>query len=272
MPSDFFIMVMAVLDFLLMQINSNLFKLTVYNQSVVRIFKVFKSLRALRAIRVLRGLRSAGPQLPTLVTGDSEGRGDAGLDSQGVCCDLAQGWEQQGCRLQPVPDKLPDGHCLHFPAFSVRSGSWAQIPALADSVSLSTSTHSFLTSLQEVTGTLARSLPSITAILILMFSCLCILYCEGWDGSLGCCGGRWGARTLGAWFGPEQPVLFSVVLRALFRHSDPKRFQNMFTTIFTLFTMLTLDDWSHIYLESRAQGEAGPRLGGGRAAGPAGGP
>ncbi|ELR57523.1 Putative voltage-dependent N-type calcium channel subunit alpha-1B, partial [Bos mutus] len=79
----------------------------------------------------------------------------------------------------------------------------------------------FLTNLQEVTGTLARSLPSITAILILMFTCL---------------------------------FLFSVVLRALFRYSDPKRFQNIFTTIFTLFTMLTLDDWSLIYLDSRAQG------------------
>ncbi|XP_027387740.1 cation channel sperm-associated protein 1 [Bos indicus x Bos taurus] len=79
----------------------------------------------------------------------------------------------------------------------------------------------FLTNLQEVTGTLARSLPSVTAILILMFTCL---------------------------------FLFSVVLRALFRYSDPKRFQNIFTTIFTLFTMLTLDDWSLIYLDSRAQG------------------
>ncbi|XP_034869647.1 cation channel sperm-associated protein 1 [Mirounga leonina] len=80
---------------------------------------------------------------------------------------------------------------------------------------------SFLTSLQEVTGTLARSLPSITAILILMFTCL---------------------------------FLFSVVLRALFRHSDPKRFRSILSTIFTLFTMLTLDDWSLIYLDSRAQG------------------
>ncbi|OBS68679.1 hypothetical protein A6R68_02751 [Neotoma lepida] len=52
----------------------------------------------------------------------------------------------------------------------------------------------------------------------------------------------------------QLPVLFSVVLRALFRKSDPKRFQNIFTTLFTLFTMLTLDDWSLIYMDSRAQG------------------
>lgn len=69
-------------------------------------------------------------------------------------------------------------------------------------------------------------------------------------------------RALRVWFGPEQPVLFSVVLRALFRHADPKRFQNIFTTIFTLFTLLTLDDWSLIYLDSRAQGGADPRLAG----------
>ncbi|OWK17422.1 hypothetical protein Celaphus_00013250, partial [Cervus elaphus hippelaphus] len=132
---DFFIMVMGVVDFTLIQVNSSSTR-AIHNQSVFRIFKVFKTLRALRAIRVLRRLR-------------------------------------------------------------------------------------FLTNLQEVTGTLARSLPSITAILILMFTCL---------------------------------FLFSVVLRALFRYSDPKRFQNIFTTIFTLFTMLTLDDWSLIYLDSRAHG------------------
>lgn len=69
MPSDFFIVGMAALEFTLVQLNSRSFKRTVYNQSVFRIFKVFKSLRALRAIRVLRRLRSAGPQLPTLVWG-----------------------------------------------------------------------------------------------------------------------------------------------------------------------------------------------------------
>lgn len=57
-PPDFFIMVMAVLDFMLMQLNY-LSSRTIYHQSF-RIFKVFKSLRALRAIRVLRRLRSAG--------------------------------------------------------------------------------------------------------------------------------------------------------------------------------------------------------------------
>ncbi|KAL0629929.1 Cation channel sperm-associated protein 1 [Plecturocebus cupreus] len=99
---------------------------------------------------------------------------------------------------------------------------------------------SFLNSVQEVTGTLGQTLPSIAAILILMFTCLCILVLQG----------------LGA--GPERlqwkGLLFSVVLRALFRESDPKHFQNIFTTIFTLFTLLTLDDWSFIYMDSHAQG------------------
>uniref|UniRef100_A0A8C9AEL1 Cation channel sperm associated 1 n=1 Tax=Prolemur simus TaxID=1328070 RepID=A0A8C9AEL1_PROSS len=138
---DFFIMIIAMLDFMLMQLDS----FSIYQLSLFRVLKVFKSLRALRAIRVLRKL-------------------------------------------------------------------------------------SVLTSLHEVTETLARSLPSITAILILMFTCL---------------------------------FLFSVVLRALFRKSDPKRFQSIFTTIFTLFTMLTLDDWSLIYMDSRAQGGAGPWMRGG---------
>lgn len=49
-----------------------------------------------------------------------------------------------------------------------------------------------------------------------------------------------------------------MVLRALFQDSDPKRFQNIFTTLFTLFTMLTLDDWSLIYIDNRAQGGQRP--------------
>lgn len=75
MPSDFFIMVMAVLDFMIIQLNYNSFNRVVYNQNIFLIFKVFKSLRALRAIRVLRRLRSAGPQLPTPVWGLQRKRG-----------------------------------------------------------------------------------------------------------------------------------------------------------------------------------------------------
>lgn len=83
LPPDFFIMFMAVLDFVLMQINSLSFSF--YNHSLFRILKVFKSMRALRAIRVLRRLRSEWR--------DSEGRGDTGLGSQGIHCgtgDVAQ--------------------------------------------------------------------------------------------------------------------------------------------------------------------------------------
>lgn len=74
LPSDFFIMVMAVLDFVLIQINS--LSYSFYNHSLFRILKVFKSMRALRAIRVLRRLRSLPPR---------------DLDFQGVHYDLFQG-------------------------------------------------------------------------------------------------------------------------------------------------------------------------------------
>ncbi|XP_063083625.1 cation channel sperm-associated protein 1 isoform X2 [Cavia porcellus] len=106
-----------------------------------------------------------------------------------------------------------------------------------------------LTSLKEVTGTLVGSLLSIITIFILIFSCLCIL-CHGAGTGLG-----QGARGQGpgAWFVPEQPVFFSMIL-TLFRTSDPWRFENFFTTMFTLFTVLTLDDWSLIYMDNRAQG------------------
>lgn len=69
MTSDFFIMVMAVLEFTLTQFNSRSLKSNVYNPNFFRIFKVFKSLRALRAIRILKRLRSAGPQQPSLEEG-----------------------------------------------------------------------------------------------------------------------------------------------------------------------------------------------------------
>lgn len=60
------------------------------------------------------------------------------------------------------------------------------VPTNSDS--LSVTAHSILTSLHEVTGTLSGSLPSITAILSLMFTCLCIL-----------CSGGWAAAGLGQW-------------------------------------------------------------------------
>ncbi|KAM8970921.1 cation channel sperm-associated protein 1 [Sarcophilus harrisii] len=135
-PPDFFIMVMAMVDFVLKQIYFSSVTRMAHSKTVFGILKIFKSLRALRVVMVLRRL-------------------------------------------------------------------------------------SFLNSLQEVTGTLAGSLPSIGAILVLMFTCL---------------------------------FFFSVIFRSLFNQSDPKRFQNIFTTIFTLFTMLTLDDWSLIYLSSRDKG------------------
>ncbi|XP_044537975.1 cation channel sperm-associated protein 1-like [Gracilinanus agilis] len=78
-----------------------------------------------------------------------------------------------------------------------------------------------LSSLRKVWHSLARSASSITAILVLMFTCL---------------------------------FFFSVVLRTLFHETDPKRFENLLTTSFTLFTLLTLDDWSMIYLDSLKEG------------------
>uniref|UniRef100_A0A8C4WD67 Ion transport domain-containing protein n=1 Tax=Gopherus evgoodei TaxID=1825980 RepID=A0A8C4WD67_9SAUR len=49
---------------------------------------------------------------------------------------------------------------------------------------------------------------------------------------------------------PHSPVMFSVVLHDLFQNSDPYRFGELFDTIFTLFQLFTLDDWSFIYLDS----------------------
>ncbi|XP_037760723.2 cation channel sperm-associated protein 1 [Chelonia mydas] len=73
-----------------------------------------------------------------------------------------------------------------------------------------------LENLQELTSTFALSGPSIGAILLLMFTCL---------------------------------FMFSVVLHDLFQKSDPNHFGELFDTIFTLFQLFTLDDWSLIYLD-----------------------
>ncbi|XP_063173023.1 cation channel sperm-associated protein 1 isoform X2 [Candoia aspera] len=69
--------------------------------------------------------------------------------------------------------------------------------------------------LQEITGTFALSFQSIGAIILLMFSFL---------------------------------FMSSVVLRDMFNEVDPKHFGDLFRTIFTLFQLFTLDDWSLIYL------------------------
>ncbi|XP_025037976.2 cation channel sperm-associated protein 1 [Pelodiscus sinensis] len=77
-------------------------------------------------------------------------------------------------------------------------------------------TLQILENLQELTSTFALSGPSIGAILLLMFTFL---------------------------------FMFSVVLHDLFQSSDPQHFGELFDTIFTLFQLFTLDDWSFIYLD-----------------------
>lgn len=187
---DFFIMIMAVLEFMLMQINSSSMRV-VYNQSIFRIFKVFKSLRALRAIRVLRRLRSADPQLPTRRLQTPACFSCHPLGSISL-------FSREGLGHPPpqVTSKSGTSHPCNQQSESCNQLRLLDTdPHPTDSASLSTSVHSFLTSLQEVTGTLAQSLPSITAILILMFTCLCILCHGGWGGRVRCCNGRsWGER------------------------------------------------------------------------------
>ncbi|KAL7855883.1 hypothetical protein AOLI_G00194870 [Acnodon oligacanthus] len=48
--------------------------------------------------------------------------------------------------------------------------------------------------------------------------------------------------------------IFAVIFREMFNESDPEHFGNIFRTIFTLFQILTLDDWSLIYMTSRDNG------------------
>ncbi|KAJ7996629.1 hypothetical protein DPEC_G00239030 [Dallia pectoralis] len=49
-------------------------------------------------------------------------------------------------------------------------------------------------------------------------------------------------------------IMFAIIFREMFSVSDPERFGTMFRTVFTLFQVLTLDDWSLIYTTSRDQG------------------
>ncbi|KAL7867331.1 hypothetical protein AOLI_G00151450 [Acnodon oligacanthus] len=49
--------------------------------------------------------------------------------------------------------------------------------------------------------------------------------------------------------------IFAVIFQEMFNESDPEHFGNIFRTIFTLFQILTLDDWSLIYMTSRDNGK-----------------
>ncbi|XP_070622674.1 cation channel sperm-associated protein 1 [Erythrolamprus reginae] len=75
--------------------------------------------------------------------------------------------------------------------------------------------------LQEITGTFMLSFQSIGAIILLMFSFL---------------------------------LMSSVVLCDRYHEADQKHFGDLFKTIFTLFQLFTLDDWSVIYLTCHEAG------------------
>ena len=49
-------------------------------------------------------------------------------------------------------------------------------------------------------------------------------------------------------------LMFAVLFRGMFSQTDPYHFGTMFRTIFTLFQLLTLDDWSFTYSISRDNG------------------
>ncbi|KAL2094943.1 hypothetical protein ACEWY4_009662 [Coilia grayii] len=82
-------------------------------------------------------------------------------------------------------------------------------------------TVKFLQSLMTIVSTCIQSLQSMGAIIILMFTFL---------------------------------LMFAVIFREMFSQSDPEHFGTMFKTIFTLFQLLTLDDWSFTYSISRDNG------------------
>ncbi|XP_041948954.1 cation channel sperm-associated protein 1-like [Alosa alosa] len=78
-----------------------------------------------------------------------------------------------------------------------------------------------LQNLQSIVSTCLKSIQSMGAIIILMFTFL---------------------------------LMFAVIFREMFSQSDPGHFGTMFRTIFTLFQLLTLDDWSLTYSISRDHG------------------
>ncbi|XP_053133326.1 cation channel sperm-associated protein 1 [Hemicordylus capensis] len=79
----------------------------------------------------------------------------------------------------------------------------------------------WMKNVKEVISTFVLSCKSIGAIILLMFTFL---------------------------------FMCSVVMHDMFRRADPKKFGDLFKTIFTLFQLFTLDDWSLIYLTCHAAG------------------
>ncbi|XP_072887348.1 cation channel sperm-associated protein 1-like isoform X2 [Hemitrygon akajei] len=49
-------------------------------------------------------------------------------------------------------------------------------------------------------------------------------------------------------------VVFAIMFRDLFAEADPSRFGDMYSTIYTLFQLLTLDDWTLVYMTSKEAG------------------
>ncbi|XP_060125570.1 cation channel sperm-associated protein 1-like [Zootoca vivipara] len=82
-------------------------------------------------------------------------------------------------------------------------------------------TFRMMENLQDVASTFVLSSQAIGAIILLMFSFL---------------------------------FMSSVVLRDMFNEADEKHFGDLFNTIFTLFQLFTLDDWSLIYLKCQEAG------------------
>ncbi|XP_010216828.1 PREDICTED: cation channel sperm-associated protein 1, partial [Tinamus guttatus] len=105
-----------------------------------------------------------------------------------------------------------------------------------------------LENLKEVTGTFALSGRSLGAILLMMFT---ILYVSAPFWAISPHLGLSGSLRL---LSVTLRVIFSVLLRDLFQRSDPQRFGDLFNTLFTLFQLFTLDDWSLIYQQSARVG------------------